>query len=169
MSLDRRRRTNVNISAKKGDVGAGFAAYLKSPRHGNFLAETFGVYSLNEEQISLNEIRNQLTVKPMSSTTEEPFKMKTEVLPSPHIALGEMQHVLSTILSTLHPRFCPRSRPVRQQHKKNSPTTLTTTIVSKPPQIGSVQTDNAQLVIGGKDDALRKATGQRRNEWKKKG
>ncbi|THV08497.1 hypothetical protein K435DRAFT_13103 [Dendrothele bispora CBS 962.96] len=104
---------------------------------------------------------DQLTVKPM--TTEELFKMKTEVLPSLYIALGEMQHasmLLSTILSTPTPSVLSQI-PIHPAATQEAPppATLATTTVSKPPQIGSVQAFNAQLVIGGKDEALRKAAG----------
>ncbi|KAF5344117.1 hypothetical protein D9758_008900 [Tetrapyrgos nigripes] len=107
---------------------------------------------------------DQLTVKPM--TTEELFKMKTEVLPSLYIALGEMQHaslLLSTILST-SPAAGPSQIPIHPTEPQEAPpSTLATTTVSKPPQIVSVQAFNAQLAIGGKDEALRKAAGLFKN------
>lgn len=40
---------------------------------------------------------------------------------------------------------------------ENPPTSLTATIVTKPPPIQSVEAFNAQLVVGGKDKALRDA------------
>lgn len=51
------------------------------------------------------------------------------------------------------------STPPKQSESVSSEpsSTLTATIVTKPPPIPSVQAFNAQLVVGGKDEALRKA------------
>jgi len=73
-----------------------------------------------------------------------------------------MQHaslLLSTILSTPTP-LGPSQIPILPTAAQETPppSTLATTIVSKPQQIVSVQAFNAQLVIGGKDEALRKAS-----------
>lgn len=68
------------------------------------------------------------------------------------IALGEMSHakeLLSLLLSS-----SPSAQP---SEPLAPPSTLTATIVTKPHQIASVQAFNAQLSIGGKDEALRKA------------
>jgi mediator of RNA polymerase II transcription subunit 17, fungi type len=77
-----------------------------------------------------------------------------------------MQHaslLLSTILAT-SPTAGPSQIPIHPiETQAAPPSTLATTTVSKPPQIVSVQAFNAQLAIGGKDEALRKAAGLFKN------
>ncbi|TFK75858.1 hypothetical protein BDN72DRAFT_785935 [Pluteus cervinus] len=101
-------------------------------------------------------------------TPEELHQMRAEILPQLFIALGEMSHardLLSMILSSQ----------LGQQQSSNSllpsqlipalassqPTTsvplLSATMIAKPPEITSVRAFNAQLSVGGKDEALRKA------------
>ncbi|KAI0921137.1 hypothetical protein AcV7_003415 [Taiwanofungus camphoratus] len=85
-------------------------------------------------------------------TPEELLKMRMEVLPQLHIAFGEMSQardLLSLLLSSQSPQqFSSPQLP---------PPTLAATVVVKPPPITSVQAFNAQLVVGSKDKALRKA------------
>jgi mediator of RNA polymerase II transcription subunit 17 len=69
------------------------------------------------------------------------------------VALGEMtqaRDLLSFLLSSTAPN---QASPVPSLPSK----TLTATMVSRPPAIISVEAFNAQLTIGGKDEALRKA------------
>lgn len=71
----------------------------------------------------------------------------------PSIALGEMtqaRDVLSLLLSSAPPQHVSAALSL-------PPSALTATVVTKPPPISSVEVFNAQLTIGGKDEALRKA------------
>ncbi|THH19874.1 hypothetical protein EW146_g1392 [Bondarzewia mesenterica] len=105
--------------------------------------------SLQDEKLE------SLEIKPMSS--EELYKMRMEILPQLHIALGEMtlsRDVLSLFLSStvsvaLNADSLPALAP--------PPGILTSSSISVTPAIPSVQSFNAQLVVGGKDEALRKA------------
>lgn len=84
-------------------------------------------------------------------TPEELFKMRMEILPQLYTAMGEMSHakeLLSLLLA--HPN---QPSPISSLPSS----TLSTTLVSKPPPIPSVQAFNAQLAVGSKDEALRKA------------
>lgn len=80
--------------------------------------------------------------------------MKLVVHTLSSVALGEMtqaRDLLSLLLSSTssQPSTHAPSLP---------PSTLTATVVAKPPVVLSVEAFNAQLTIGGKDDALRKAS-----------
>ena len=74
------------------------------------------------------------------------------------IALGEMSQardLLSLLLATTPPPQIPGiSQP---PPPSTQPAKLTASVVSKPPPIQSLHAFNAQLVVGGKDLALRKA------------
>ncbi|KAL4241971.1 Mediator of RNA polymerase II transcription subunit 17 [Abortiporus biennis] len=103
--------------------------------------------------------------QPMSP--EELFKMRMEIVPQLHIALGEMSQardLLSVILATTPSSTSIPSLTQPNQSSQPSqgldlpPSSLTATTVNKPPPIQSVQAFNAQLVIGGKDRALRQAS-----------
>ncbi|TDL29591.1 hypothetical protein BD410DRAFT_848954 [Rickenella mellea] len=79
------------------------------------------------------------------------FKMRMEIIPRLHVAQGEMSHardLLSVLLSSSTPSQ-PPTLPAAS---------LTSTIVTKPPPVVSVQAFEAQLLTGEKDDALRKAS-----------
>ncbi|KAJ7591048.1 subunit 17 of mediator complex-domain-containing protein [Mycena floridula] len=83
--------------------------------------------------------------------TDDLYKMRMEIMPQLYTSLGEMTHareLLSLILS---------SAPNPQPPSSESVPLLSATSVTKPPPIPSVQAFNAQLTIGGKDEALRKA------------
>lgn len=81
------------------------------------------------------------------------------------IALGEMtlaRDLLSMILSsTTQSTASVQPQPTTSMQSQPNPTSqnplLSATTVSKAPSIPSVQAFNAQLAIGGKDEALRKA------------
>ena len=82
------------------------------------------------------------------------------------IALGEMcqaRDLLSLLLPSpsgpLIPGItqAPPTQPSAGSGTSAQPNTLRATTVTKPPPIQSVQAFNAQLVVGGKDKALRKA------------
>ncbi|KAG2042791.1 subunit 17 of mediator complex-domain-containing protein [Suillus americanus] len=85
---------------------------------------------------------------------EELFKMRMEIMPQLFTALGEMTHareLLSLLLAS--------SAPTDPSPVPSLPSsTLTASIVMKPSPIPSVDAFNAQLTIGGKDEALRKAS-----------
>ncbi|ESK94521.1 rna polymerase ii mediator complex component srb4 [Moniliophthora roreri MCA 2997] len=86
-------------------------------------------------------------------TVEELFKMRMEIMPQLYIALGELSHardLLSLILSSANPN--PGSE------TNMGPSTLSATVVTKPPSIIPLQAFNAQLAIGSKDEALRRAS-----------
>lgn len=85
---------------------------------------------------------------------EELFKMRMEIMPQLFTALGEMTHareLLSLLLASSAPTD-PSPVPALPS------STLTASIVTKPSPIPSVDAFNAQLTIGGKDEALRKAS-----------
>ncbi|KII95133.1 hypothetical protein PLICRDRAFT_33966 [Plicaturopsis crispa FD-325 SS-3] len=86
-------------------------------------------------------------------TPEELYKMRVELFPHMRICEGEMQHardLLAVLLSSASPNDPPPN--------PNIPSSaITATIVSKPPPLPSVQAFDAQLVVGGKDELLRKA------------
>ncbi|KAF8558764.1 hypothetical protein OG21DRAFT_1503716 [Imleria badia] len=89
----------------------------------------------------------------LTMSPDQLFKMRMEITPQLFIALGEMtqaRDLLCFLLSSTTPN---RPSPVPSL----PPTSLTASIVSKPPAISSVDAFNAQLTIGGKDEALRKA------------
>lgn len=86
------------------------------------------------------------------------------------IALGEMaqaRDLLSMLLSTAGPLSTPSVVQLLSQSTLSSsqsappppppPHNLTATVVTKPPPILSVRAFNAQLAVGGKDRALRRA------------
>ncbi|OAX36195.1 hypothetical protein K503DRAFT_858151 [Rhizopogon vinicolor AM-OR11-026] len=86
-------------------------------------------------------------------TPEELLKMRMEIMPQLFTALGEMTHareLLSLLLASTAPTD-PSPVPSLPS------STLTASIVTKPPPVPSVEAFNAQLTIGGKDEALRKA------------
>ncbi|KZT12461.1 uncharacterized protein LAESUDRAFT_638864 [Laetiporus sulphureus 93-53] len=94
-------------------------------------------------------------------TPEELFKMRMEVMPQLHIALGEMSQardLLSLLLASTMP-LQTTSQPQLQTPPSSQlpPSALTATVVTKPPSILSVQAFNSQLVGGGKDRSLRRA------------
>ncbi|KIP10399.1 hypothetical protein PHLGIDRAFT_65771 [Phlebiopsis gigantea 11061_1 CR5-6] len=97
-----------------------------------------------------------LRIQPM--TPEELYKMRVEVVPLLHIAAGEMsfaRDMLSVLLATSpQPQIpgIPQTAPTPPKQQFLSASTVT-----KPPPIQSMQAFNAQIVIGGKDIALRKA------------
>ncbi|KAH6914856.1 subunit 17 of mediator complex-domain-containing protein [Coprinopsis sp. MPI-PUGE-AT-0042] len=86
--------------------------------------------------------------KPMTFTELQAMRM--ELVPQLYIALGEItqaRDILNSFLSTT------QSKP-----RTEAPTpSLSGTVVSKLPPIPSLQAFNAQMVIGSKDEALRKA------------
>ncbi|KAJ3528511.1 hypothetical protein NMY22_g9384 [Coprinellus aureogranulatus] len=101
-------------------------------------------------------------------TFEELIAMREELMPQLFVALGEMSQardILNSLLSTVQPNTNalqallgvvqpPTTGPVVATP---SGPALTATIVTKQPPISSLQAFNAQIVIGSKDEALRKA------------
>ncbi|KAG6816925.1 hypothetical protein H0H87_001627 [Tephrocybe sp. NHM501043] len=88
-------------------------------------------------------------------SAEELFKMRAEIIPQllkqpnkDSTSLGEIslaRDLLASLLSS------------SQSQADSSTANLSATVVTKPPPIVSVQAFNAQLTIGSKDEALRKA------------
>ncbi|TRM67777.1 subunit 17 of mediator complex-domain-containing protein [Schizophyllum amplum] len=99
-------------------------------------------------------------------------KMRQQIMPDLMVALGEMQQArdlialllashpapASSIPNDILPQLGHRPPPPPQQEQAATPDLLTSTIVTKPPSIVSVQAFNAQLALGSKDEALRKAS-----------
>lgn len=95
------------------------------------------------------ETTTEPTDHPM--TPEELFKMRMEIIPQLYTAMGEISHA-KELLSLL------LANPNQPSPVPSLPSSiLSTTLVSKLPPISSVQAFNAQLAVGGKDEALRKA------------
>ncbi|KAG2013602.1 hypothetical protein CC2G_010494 [Coprinopsis cinerea AmutBmut pab1-1] len=86
-------------------------------------------------------------------TFEDLNAMRSELLPQLYVALGEMtqaRDILESVLSTTQ----------KPPLSTDAPTAgLSATVVSKLPSLPSLQAFNAQIVIGSKDEALRKAAG----------
>ncbi|KAJ7700145.1 subunit 17 of mediator complex-domain-containing protein [Mycena rosella] len=100
----------------------------------------------DEEQDSAPDAEPTSDAAAGPMTPDDLYKMRVEVLPQLFTALGEMTHakeLLTVLLSSAPPLA--------------SASTISATTVTKPPPIVSVQAFNAQLTIGGKDEALRKA------------
>lgn len=70
--------------------------------------------------------------------------------------MTEAKDLLSLLLPTVSTKESDKQNP---QVQNLPPKTLTATTVSNPPPIQSVQTFDTQLVIGSKDESLRKAAG----------
>ncbi|KAL1743732.1 subunit 17 of mediator complex-domain-containing protein [Schizophyllum fasciatum] len=99
-------------------------------------------------------------------------KLRQQIMPDLAIAIGEMTQArdLITMLLVSHPapttsipsdilpQLGQRAPISAQQAQDLPPDVLTSTIVTKPPPIPSVQAFNAQLALGSKDEALRKAS-----------
>ncbi|KAJ6539396.1 subunit 17 of mediator complex-domain-containing protein [Mycena capillaripes] len=100
---------------------------------------------------------------PGPMTPEELYKMRVEVLPQLFTALGEMTHakeLLSMLLSSATPSTLASTLAgTTAAPSSSAAATLSATTVTKPAPIVSVQAFNAQLTLGGKDEALRKAAG----------
>ncbi|TFK23261.1 hypothetical protein FA15DRAFT_470912 [Coprinopsis marcescibilis] len=95
-------------------------------------------------------LANESRTKPM--TYEEVQAMRLELMAPLSVAMGQMtqaRNILDTILSTTN----TASRLTEPQKAA-----LTGTIVTQPSPIPALQAFNAQLVIGSKDAALRKAS-----------
>ncbi|KAF8529128.1 subunit 17 of mediator complex-domain-containing protein [Hysterangium stoloniferum] len=84
-------------------------------------------------------------------TPEELLQMRKDMVPQLHVAYGEMSQardLLAVLLSTADQAPAISDLP---------PASLSSTTIYKQAEIPSVQAFNAQLTIGGKDEALRKA------------
>ncbi|KAL1722511.1 subunit 17 of mediator complex-domain-containing protein [Schizophyllum commune] len=99
-------------------------------------------------------------------------KLRQQIMPDLAIAMGEMSQARDLIALLLASHPAPTSSipndilpqlgqrpPIPAQNAPELPKdVLTSTIVTKPPPIPSVQAFNAQLALGSKDEALRKAS-----------
>ncbi|KAI0692568.1 subunit 17 of mediator complex-domain-containing protein [Cytidiella melzeri] len=139
-------------------VGKNLARIFQEKGHDFFDKYPSGIDSDNEEGDEEKHKEPDDNVQPM--TPEELFKMRMEILPQLHIALGEMtqaRDLLSLLLSTPSQPQIPGIFQQQQNSTPAQPSTLKAAIVTKPPPIQSLHAFNTQLVIGGKDLALRKA------------
>ncbi|KAF4619339.1 hypothetical protein D9613_005033 [Agrocybe pediades] len=93
----------------------------------------------------------QEDVVPTAMTMEELLVMRTEIMGQLFVAVGEMSQARDLLNSVL------AGTPNNQVVAEPSVPLLSSTLVSKPAPIVSVQAFNAQLAIGSKDEALRKA------------
>ena len=78
------------------------------------------------------------------------------------VAMGEMSHardLLALLLASSPATSLTGAKDAADANPATTlpPQTLKTTTISKLPDIPSVQAFNAQLIVGGKDEALRKA------------
>ncbi|KAJ6485074.1 subunit 17 of mediator complex-domain-containing protein [Mycena vitilis] len=99
---------------------------------------------------------------PGPMTPEELYKMRVEVLPQLFTALGEMTHakeLLGMLLASAAASTSASSAATAATANSAATATLSATTVTKPAPIVSVQAFNAQLTLGVKDEALRKAAG----------
>ncbi|KAF9652247.1 hypothetical protein BDM02DRAFT_3089535 [Thelephora ganbajun] len=99
------------------------------------------------------------TVNPSTQpmTPEQLFKMRSDIIPRLDIALGEMTEARNLLLLLLSSVSAKESDEAVPPVPNLPPKALTATTVTKPPPIQSVQTFDVQLVIGSKDESLRKA------------
>ncbi|XP_006460295.1 hypothetical protein AGABI2DRAFT_203249 [Agaricus bisporus var. bisporus H97] len=112
--------------------------------------------------------------EPKMMKYEDLREMREEILKNLAVSLGEMtqsQQVLAALLATPNnnsslPSTQPSSQTQPEAHLPSQLQSLpspnvnfSATLVTQPPSITSVQTFNAQLAIGGKDEALRHAAG----------
>ena len=131
----------------------------------------------DQSKDTANEPLDGQTVK--ATSPEALSNMRLEILPQlqyvrvalrslfhrlnlPSIALGEMT-LAKDVLSVFAASTAPASLPsVLQADSSSVPVPpsdlLASSSVSQPPSIASVQSFNARVVAGGKDDALRKAS-----------
>ncbi|KAH0840134.1 subunit 17 of mediator complex-domain-containing protein [Lanmaoa asiatica] len=89
----------------------------------------------------------------LTMSPDQLFKMRMEIAPHLFIALGEMTQARDLLCFLLLSPTPNQSSPVPSLPSAS----LTASMVSKPAAISSVDAFNAQLTIGGKDEALRKA------------
>ncbi|KAI0268274.1 subunit 17 of mediator complex-domain-containing protein [Gloeopeniophorella convolvens] len=97
-----------------------------------------------------------------SVSPEDLLNMRLEIIPQLHIALGEMtlaKDVLSLYIASTAPPNLPSASTATTTSVPALPNDiLSSSSVATPPSIPSVQSFNARLVTGGKDEALRKAS-----------
>jgi mediator of RNA polymerase II transcription subunit 17 len=121
-------------------------------------ADTVGEPSGNPAENAVNDDE-----RPKLMTTEEVFKMRMEIAPQLFIAMGEMnqaRELLSALLSTRPSASGSSLNPLQSLEnttQNEAASLINATTVTKPPGIPSVDAFNAQLTLGTKDEALRKA------------
>lgn len=139
-----------------------------------FLERGLDFFNQDEEQRRTNEHPDAHGAKPQSRDTvtesldgqnaeamspEALSNMRLEILPQLHVALGEMSLAKDVISLYASPATVPSAL-------RDDPTSvpalphdiLASSSIAKPPSIPSVQSFNARLVAGGKDETLRKAS-----------
>ncbi|EDR12871.1 uncharacterized protein LACBIDRAFT_311839 [Laccaria bicolor S238N-H82] len=137
------------------------SARLKDHLHRIFVERGLDFFELTNAQVADKEPkgtanlengpleRKEYSLQPMN--TEELYAMRMEILPQLFVALGEMSHAKELLNSLLTSSSGAQSPSQTSAH-------LSATLVKKPPPIISVEAFNAQLTVGGKDEALRKAS-----------
>ncbi|KAF9534277.1 subunit 17 of mediator complex-domain-containing protein [Crepidotus variabilis] len=103
---------------------------------------------------------NDPDVPPKPMTVEELFAMRMEIIPQLFVALGEMTQARDLLTALLSSSGGSVNAILQGQQLPPQQTTssLSATTVSKPAPIVSVQAFDSQLTVGGKDEALRKAS-----------
>ncbi|KAH9062717.1 subunit 17 of mediator complex-domain-containing protein [Lactarius vividus] len=135
-----------------------------------FLERGLDFFNQDEEQRWTNEPPDEHSSEPQSTESldgqnteamspEALSNMRLEILPQLHVALGEMSLAKDVISLYASPATVPSAL-------RDDPTPvpalpldiLASSSIAKPPSIPSVQSFNARLVTGGKDETLRKAS-----------
>lgn len=137
-----------------------------------FFERGLDFFNQDEEQRRINEPPDEHTAESQSRDTE-PLdgqkaeamspealsNMRLEILPQLHVALGEMSLAKDVISLYASPAAVPSALRVDPTSVPALPhDTLASSSIAKPSPIPSVQSFNARLVAGGKDETLRKAS-----------
>ncbi|KAF8591510.1 hypothetical protein K439DRAFT_1650745 [Ramaria rubella] len=130
--------------------GVDFFEKLKSHGIGDDDGSTSDHSDAGDESLKSKDFENkQVMDHPM--TPDELFQMRKDMLPQLHVALGEMSQARDMLTHLLSTRDQPLPIPGLPV------SSLKATTITKPPDIPSVQAFNSQLILGGKDEALRKS------------
>ncbi|KAI9508929.1 subunit 17 of mediator complex-domain-containing protein [Russula earlei] len=118
-----------------------------------------GQVAAPQSKDAVNQLSDGQTTESMSP--EALSNMRLEILPQLNIALGEMT-LARDVLSLYSASTAPESTSALHADPSSVSVLpngiLGSSSVSQPPSIASVQSFNARLVAGGKDEALRKAS-----------
>ncbi|KAF9055343.1 hypothetical protein BDZ89DRAFT_1087997 [Hymenopellis radicata] len=132
--------------------------FFDKTQHGN-LADIISTTRVEAKDDDNDEAENE----PRQMTSEELRDMIFKIAEPLNIVQGELTEaagLLDAILPSSTATFNPAVPSIRQSiptGQPPAPALLTATFVKKPPPIISVDAFNAQLAIGDKDEALRKA------------
>ncbi|KIM25596.1 hypothetical protein M408DRAFT_331134 [Serendipita vermifera MAFF 305830] len=112
--------------------------------------------SNEEDEDEDDEEQQEVKKKPMN--VEELAKLRAEVVPTLMQALNELmisRDVLGVYLRTAIPNSAPEG--ITPELVALPPKAIASTTTTKPPPLPSMQAFNAQLAVGGKDEAIRKS------------